>query len=187
MDLYDTLGINLTQPWWYQGYVENMTVGDSLYMATGSATLTILENMGVIFFNKQMIADNDLPDPYELVNSGKWTLDAVMEGAKAVTSDLNQNNRPDPEDRVDFFTYKNQLNAMQISLGLRFCEWDEEGYPYLTYLDDRMIRAFDALSGYMNTNQILKYDVSEYRFGGQHRASVRRCASDKGAQAPLSL
>ena len=78
MDLYDVPYIDLSQDWWSRGYVDNMTLDGSLYLASGSASLNLLENMCVIFFNKEMITDYGLEEPYDLVTSGSWTIDNIF-------------------------------------------------------------------------------------------------------------
>ena len=40
----------------------------------------------VIFFNKQMVSDFGLDNPYQLVYDGKWTIDAFDKMARAASS-----------------------------------------------------------------------------------------------------
>ena len=56
-----------------------MCIRDSLY--------TDDERTHMLFFNKDLIAENQLDDPYQLVKDGTWTLDRMYEMARAVAVD----------------------------------------------------------------------------------------------------
>lgn len=81
--------IFILRPWWDQRANEDLTVGGKLYFTTGD--ISILDNMCtmVLFFNKQLIEDNSLDDPYELVKNGTWTLDKLFAMSEKVANDLD--------------------------------------------------------------------------------------------------
>lgn len=145
-DLYEVPHVDLTQPWWAQGYVENMSIDGALYLATGSAAINVLENMCVMFFNKQLVGNYDLPDPYALVESGEWTYDALMSMAKAAAGDMDGDGKMGENDRIGFLTYGNMTNVQPISLGCDYSRRGEDGYPMLTFYTDRMTEAYDKVS-----------------------------------------
>ena len=160
MDLYDVPYIDLTQDWWSQGYVDNMTLDGSLYLASGSASLNLLENMCVIFFNKEMITDYGLEEPYDLVTSGSWTIDKLIEQGQAVREDLNGDGKYNEEDRLGLFTCNNMMIAQTISFGLPFTDRDADGYPVISYMSERMTTAFDKVKGYIAESLIYNYTTS---------------------------
>ena len=43
----------------------------------------------VLFFNKKLIEEYDLDDPYALVKSGEWTLDRLFSMSSEMLLDLN--------------------------------------------------------------------------------------------------
>ena len=75
LNLYDVPHLELDNPWWDQRANESLTVGGNLYFTTGDISILDNECSMVIFFNKKIIEDNKLDNPYELVRSGKWTTD----------------------------------------------------------------------------------------------------------------
>ena len=80
-NFYD-LDIDLTQPWWDQGLIEDLTVDGQLYAITGAFSLTSFDATWVMFFNKTVLENNEKlvgVDPYELVNNNEWTLDKFYE------------------------------------------------------------------------------------------------------------
>lgn len=90
MNLYDVTGLDLTQPWWNQSVVSELTVYDKLFMAFGD----YIPDHGItythtFFFNKSLAEVYNIPDIYELVRGGKWTLDKTEEVIKTVYTDVN--------------------------------------------------------------------------------------------------
>ena len=71
-------------------------------MCTGAAALTLYRYMFVTFFNKDMIAEIDDVNLYDVVNQGKWTLDYQSEFAGKFYSDLNGDGKADGKDQYGF-------------------------------------------------------------------------------------
>ena len=154
-NLYELPYINLSEDWWTQGYVDNLTIDDALYLATGSASINLIENMGVMFFNKGMIDDFGLENPYELVTSGGWTLDKLREMASAVTSDLNGDSKIDTSDRVGFYTYNNTVSAQVLSFGINYTSRGDDGYPQISFINERTLNAFDKMVDFYKSGSML--------------------------------
>ena len=70
-------GVNFEKPWWNSDIVREMNVADRLYYITGDLTMTSVEYLFSIFFNKLLMADTGLASPYDVVREGKWTFDAL--------------------------------------------------------------------------------------------------------------
>ena len=85
MNMKDMQYLNFNKPWWSQDAIREFAVGDKLYLCTGDLSLAMWKSISCMFFNKQMIADYGLENPYELVKSGKWTLDKMTEMIKEVS------------------------------------------------------------------------------------------------------
>ena len=81
--------VNLDNPWWVQGMMDNLAVNGKLYGFIGDASLSLYKDLAVVFFNKQLAEDYKIENPYELVRSGKWTVDKLNECITGVSNDLN--------------------------------------------------------------------------------------------------
>lgn len=88
VDLCTLDELNLDQDWYYSGWNENTTINGICYSVVGDAALESLENIEVVFFNKGMVAANEL-DLYSLVDEGEWTLAKAGEIAKDVSQNLD--------------------------------------------------------------------------------------------------
>ncbi len=86
MDLDDLPYIDRTADWWNAEQMENLKFGDKTFFAVNDF---MLPSPYLIYFNRQMIADLKLDDPYQLVYDGKWTLEAFAKLAESVKADLN--------------------------------------------------------------------------------------------------
>ncbi len=131
-DLKETKYIGLDQPWWARRLLDQSTINKKLYFATGDISAALLYNMVVTFFNKQMIADFVLENPYELVDGGKWTIDKMAEMCKGIYSDLNGNGTPDGEDRYGLSQSPVFVDAFWFSAGLSYTEIGDDGVPRLS-------------------------------------------------------
>ena len=101
-NLYDCEYLDLTKPYWAQGFNEAASIGDGQYMCTGAAALTLYRYMFVTFFNKDMMAEVTDVNLYEVVNNDKWTLEYHYDLAAQFYSDLNGNGQQDDADRYGF-------------------------------------------------------------------------------------
>ena len=101
-DLLDIPNLNLEKPWWPGDIVEATKINDKVYFTTGDVAPTVLYNIFGVYFNQQMLTDNSLESPYDLVNSGKWTFEKMQEMSLGVYSDLNSNQTADEGDRFGF-------------------------------------------------------------------------------------
>ena len=160
LDLTTVRYLDLTADWWSQGFVNNMKVGGALYMAAGDVALTSLENMCVVLFNKQLIGDYSLEDPYAMVSGGSWTLDAMTAMARQVSEDLNGDGKIDVNDRYGLMTYNNMIRAMIQSFGIPYTGRGADGYPEITFMSDRLITACDAVTAFMKEDCALNYTSS---------------------------
>jgi len=88
-DFY-TLGIDLEQPWWDGGFIEDYTVDGQIYAMLGAFSLTSFDATWVMFFNKTVKENNDAlkaVDFYQLVYDNEWTLDKFFELSKLAYHD----------------------------------------------------------------------------------------------------
>jgi len=81
--------IDLTKPWWDPRVSDSLTINGKCYFATGDISILDNECTMVIFFNKGIIRDNALEDPYKLVREGRWTLDREYELSKGISRDID--------------------------------------------------------------------------------------------------
>lgn len=85
-DLSDS-NLHLSDEWWDQSLISQCSINNRLDFITGDITVTDNEATYAILFNKEIIKQNGIEDPYELVKSKEWTFDKMFELARAVVKD----------------------------------------------------------------------------------------------------
>lgn len=150
-NLMNTPELSMDAPWYAQKYVESMTVKNRLYLTAGSASINLLENMGVLFFNKDLMADFGQENPYELVRTGNWTFDELKTLVENAYVDTNGNGEADDTDTLGYLTYGNMINAQIVSMGHAYIVRDEEGIPHFTKtLSERTIDVYNHVEAFLN-------------------------------------
>lgn len=71
--------IDPSMPWWNQNLLEPTAVDGKNYFLIGCANLVAFDSIGVLFFNKDLAAENNIDDLYQTVYDGNWTFDKMLE------------------------------------------------------------------------------------------------------------
>lgn len=143
-------GLDLSKSWWDKSAFENFSVGKKLYAATGDISLyNYLAAQGK-YFNKKLIDDYQLENPYDIVRRGEWTWGKLHEMSRAVVSDLNGDNVIDGWDRIGMIAEFQALRDGVISAGIKLVSKDADDLPVLTMMHDRSVtvvgKIFDVLA-----------------------------------------
>ena len=87
VDLAKTEYIYFEQDYWWDGFMEAVTINGKVFMATGDYSIDALACMEAIFFNKTLASQLQLENPYELVENGNWTMEAMLNMASKASYD----------------------------------------------------------------------------------------------------
>ena len=186
LDLKTLSGLDIENPWWDQRANEQLSIGGKLFFTTGDISIVLSSycTFGVLF-NKSLIKDNSLENPYELVKAGDWTIGKMYEMSKAVTRDLNGDGMLNHEDMWGALSELNASNGMFFSSGEHIVSQGADGYPEITMYNPRSVSVIEkALDFLQDENTVLfaqrmKVDsVWEYavKVMAEGRAFFRTCA-----------
>lgn len=126
-DLAATEYIDLERPWWSDSLMEQSSVNGKLYFASGDISTNLLYQMYCVYFNKGMIEDYGLENPYELVEDNKWTIEKMFEMSEGVYNDLDGDGKKSIGDRFgtavpyitsDAFFFSAGMNTTEIVDGV---------------------------------------------------------------------
>ncbi len=154
VDLKAMETLDITAPWWDQNSVNDLTVGGRLFMVTGDISIMYKKSIGVLLFNKQMLNDQDLEDPYQLVKDMKWTIDKFNEMASTVSADVNGDGKYDLEDKYGLLYYCDMIALGLVGGGTHFTTKNAEDYPELTFYNDRTVDIFNKYTEVMYNPQL---------------------------------
>lgn len=153
LNLYDVPYLNLEQPWWVQSLVDELTIADHLYFCTGDIVLTVISPSYVFYFNKSLAEKYLVPDLYETVLDGKWTIDYMSELAKTVSSDLNGDTIMDDNDLYGcVITGLNNVDGFLQSSGIKMITKDSDGYPVFNMEYDKINTLVEKIYTFMYEN-----------------------------------
>ncbi len=142
IDFRNVSTIHADAAYWDPMIYEDCSIMGKSFFMTGD--ISIMDNMGTwcMLFNKDMIVDNDLENPYTLVDEGKWTLDKMDEMASVVLNDADGDGKWTAADTYGFVTEGYNNMALWSSTGFRVMETGEDGLPAYVYNNEL---ALDAL------------------------------------------
>ena len=124
--------INPEKPYWNSQLYNDLSVGGEHYFAVGAFNITGYDLTHVMLFNKKLIDDLNLENPYDLVRSGKWTYDKFAEMGRAAVMDLDGNSVMDNQDQYGYISLAKQvMPGFWIAAGATSIKKDTDGL--LTY------------------------------------------------------
>ncbi|MGM9626246.1 MAG: hypothetical protein ACI3XM_11145 [Eubacteriales bacterium] len=146
--LIDMTGIdtlNFDNPWWNKSAMESASIGDSIYTAFGDLHLMYYECFIPVVFNKQILNDLDLEDPYQLVRSGKWTIDRMSEMVKAAKYDMDGDGKWTVNDRYGLGVWEHNVMSLMSSAGVSIVSKGDNNLPVWNGLSESFINVYDKL------------------------------------------
>lgn len=138
--------IDLNKPYWDQSLNKSLSLNNIQYVALGAFDINCYDLTFSLVFNKGMIEDLGLPNPYEIVKSGEWTYDKMAEMMTESVSDLNGDGKMDQNDRFGYLAHpKMVLPNFWISAGEKSVAKDENDAPYLAMNTERFMSVFNKV------------------------------------------
>ncbi|MBR5453784.1 MAG: extracellular solute-binding protein [Clostridia bacterium] len=159
-DLWGVENLDLNKPWWSSLFIEEASIGDSLYVATGSITLSLLRNLMVVYYNKNL-AENycqnndalgELGDLYSLVENGGWTLDKLHAFSSEVYEDVNGSTTRDEEDVYGLGVHYFSLDAIWSSFDLNILSTTDDGWFELEVNTDKLFNALEKTTDLLHNS-----------------------------------
>ncbi len=146
-DLSDISTLDLSREWWDQGYIEAVTVNDSLYTVIGDIGVSTLLFVSSLTFNKALMDENNITYPYDLVKEGKWTMEALLGMTTDYGTDLNgdgQIKRADDMLSIIGWGYESAYSGFYSS-GFSFVTRDNTGASLVAFNTEQVIDILDDL------------------------------------------
>lgn len=146
LDYEDIPIIDLSKPWWDSRVNEALELGGFRYAAIGDLSITTHDLTYVLLFNTELISNNQLERPYDLVFSGEWTMDKMASMMDVVRNDIDGDGKMSAKDNYGYLAHpKMVLPSFWIGAGETSMTLDEEGAPRLTVTDERFLSVFNKI------------------------------------------
>lgn len=122
--------IKTESPWYDQGYISGLSIGDEIFSLVTSMGIFDTYIMYILMYNKRLITQYGLTDPYDMVKNNEWTLDNFTAMLSNISSD-NGDGIWDSQDTYAFGGHPGSAGNFFYASGLTICEKDSANYPYL--------------------------------------------------------
>jgi len=145
IDLKSVSTIDLTNPWYNQNAVRQLSIANKLFFVLGDISTVDNDGIAAISFNKEMVEERNLTSPYEYIENDTWTLDVFYEMCKGLSEDLDGDGDYDNQDQWGYLAAYTSGIGQLISSGVQIVTKDENDYPVLSLYTDRNIEAIEKV------------------------------------------
>ncbi len=145
VDLETVEYLNFEKSWWDQNSVEQLNFGDRRFMVAGD--VTIIDNKATTAYaiNRTMMETLDIPNIYDTVEDGTWTLAKMREYSAMAYDDVNNDSIIDQDDIIGVSYWQDAGYTFIISSGMSFAELNSDGQPEITVGNQDFIDAWDYI------------------------------------------
>ena len=166
----EALGINLDNPWWNDTVMDSLSFNGTCYSIAGDLSVMLWEASYGLMYNKDMAEKLGLPDQYQLVRDGEFTIDSVNT-AMALAYEDNGNAVVDTEDTFGLAGNRRLMTYSMIAGGEMLIPIGEDGLPYFKSPSERFFEMYEKIFDvYFNNDAVflankLKFKDSSKTWG----------------------
>ena len=129
LDMASLPDLKLDSPWWDQGAIDGVSIGNKVYLATGDLLIVDNDATWVLMFNKEMAATFDY-DFYTMIDNNEWLYEDLFEVSRGSAADLNGDGKMKiTDDRYGLVSAYNTPDALITGAGLTLAVKDENDIP----------------------------------------------------------
>lgn len=173
IDLNSVENLNLSQSWWDQNMNKECTMGNRLYFTTGDLTILDNEAISILLFDKSIVEDYSLDDPYQDVLDGNWTMEKMLANCEAVTTDLDGNGSMNEDDRFGYIYWQDGWLPFLHSMGNSIGSIEEDGTLRHNLENERIVDSWALLHTLLtNGTSISRKNELDLFVGDQEQASI---------------
>lgn len=139
--------LDINKPWWNSRANEAFTVNDKLYFISGDLVLYEKQRLPVIFYNRTIADNYQIENLYDLVDAGKWTVDAMSAYTAVVSNDTDGDGKLSwKNDTIGFlsgsYTY---IPFLLFGMDNTFAAKNDDGSFVLSASSERMISSIEKM------------------------------------------
>lgn len=171
VDVEDIPHVDIENPWWQTQMLDNFSISNTNFFLVGDMNISIFNAIGTIYLNQKVAEDNQIPNIYQTVRDGKWTIDLMHEYCLKVTHDLNGDLIIDGSDVFGFVTGNFAWQTIFYGSGEGFVLKDNDDIPYLTWDTEKNINVITKMTELLNDENATLMSNQERFKGANVKAS----------------
>ena len=172
--------VDVENDWWDQDANTAFTIDGLLFFTNGPLTAAHSDVTSVIYMNRDL-AKEKLPgtDLYQLVKSGKWTVDKFGEYVKRVSDDINGDGVMDQNDRYGLYVWQDSIVGMLGAANTKTATVGTDGKLSLTLYNNNSLSMFNKFTeiAYNKNHSLMYQKYTSAQLGG----GVLNCFEDDRA------
>ncbi len=145
LNVNEISSLNLSKPWWEGKAMSEVQILDKLFFLVGDIHLMFKESFWMNGYNRSIIDQNQLENPYDLVKEGKWTLDVLKSEMETAARDLNGDGTMDGNDRFGVTCYSGCFHPFYIAADEVLITRNADGIPENVTLGDRFYAVYEKI------------------------------------------
>ncbi len=144
--------LDTESPWWSQLWIDEAEINGRLYAITGAASMSLSRFTMVMFYNKYLGNGFGYEDPYEVVNSGRWTIDYVNEIISGIYVDVDNDKTVNGNDRFGIgINADDNCDMFWSAFDMSFITKGDDGWYEINTADkEKISTAFDKIFALLN-------------------------------------
>lgn len=144
LDINDIDGLRPDEPWWDARLIGGFELGGRSYLLTGDISITDDNFTMALLFNKNLAEDFSLDNIYDLIDSGRWTVDVMYDMAKKAAGDVNGDGAMSlTDDRIGLLSERYGTYGFWAAAGRRVTTKNADGLLEFTLYDDHSVNVFN--------------------------------------------
>jgi ABC-type glycerol-3-phosphate transport system substrate-binding protein len=132
--------IDMAQPWYAHDLNETYRIGNKNFIAYSDECMSVYDAVIALCFNKTLIRELGLENPYEHVGNGTWTHDKFFDMCRAAVFDLNGDGIMTDTDRYGILSqYDEFLGNFWVAAGIKTVGKDPGDMLTLNLADNEVL------------------------------------------------
>lgn len=156
-DLTEFENLHLDEDYWDTTAVKSLSVAGKNFFVVGDMNLLAYDCTHCIVFNKDVVEDNGLDNPYDLVYDDEWTMDKLLSMAKVVTVE-NGDGKWDLDDNWGFLINNNYPTSLYFGAGETLTSKNVNDEPIIAVQGERAATVFSKIFNICNDDNVCRIE-----------------------------
>ncbi len=147
--------VDFSQDYWDSNAARDYEIAGKLFFMASDISVSNLAGARFFYFNKQLIEDYNLDNPYDLVHNNKWTLDKFLAMVQSVSTD-NGDGIWNAEDTYGLLAEEGASNGnimhLLVGCGIRFTEVNPDGTLITNAYNEKTLNIMSAVANVLLKN-----------------------------------
>lgn len=145
--------LNFDKGWWDTSATRSLTIAGKVYYAIGDSQLNAKKATWGVLFNKRLVNDAGIPNLYETVKEGGWTIDLLKEYGTSIARDVNGDGVMTWGEDVWGLGLQNEVVLpLLLGTGEKIIDVHDDGTYDYNLGSDANMTAIEKIWSFMNTD-----------------------------------